>query len=142
MFDLSLIALFITPRTVGARVSLTEEQLRLWPADGEKEVESVVPEAASLPPGSRAHVTLGCAEGVESVQAGVDLLQILALQQAEVVKEMELGSLRYYGEGRWMLDLKEPIGARSCFSSFYGPKEVKPTKKEHEKKKKLKCAIL
>ncbi|XP_037544677.1 2',3'-cyclic-nucleotide 3'-phosphodiesterase [Nematolebias whitei] len=142
VLELSLIALFITPRTVGARVSLTEEQLRLWPADGEKEVESVVPEAASLPPGSRAHVTLGCAEGVESVQTGVDLLQILALQQAEAVKEMELGSLRYYGEGRWLLDLKEPIGARSCFSSFYGPKEVKPTKKEHEKKKKHKCAIL
>lgn len=142
MSELSLTALFITPRTVGARVSLTEEQLQLWPADGEKEAESAVPEAASLPAGSRAHVTLGCAEGVESVQTGVDLLQILALQQPEEAKEMELGSLRYFGEGRWMLDLKEPIRALACFSSFYGRREVKPTKKENEKKKKLKCAIL
>ncbi|XP_017284905.1 2',3'-cyclic-nucleotide 3'-phosphodiesterase [Kryptolebias marmoratus] len=144
VFELSLTALFITPRTVGARVSLTEEQLHLWPADGEKEVESDVPAAASLPPGSRAHVTLGCAEGVQSVQTGIDLLQILALQQAEApaAKELELGSLRYYGEGRWMLELKEPVRAPACFSSFYGRREVEPTKKEHEKKKKLKCAIL
>lgn len=140
--ELSLIALFVTPRTFGARVSLTEEQLLLWPADAEKEVES----AASLPPGSRAHVTLGCAEGVEPVQTGLDLLEILALQQGgqqgELVEEMELGSLTYYGEGRWLLSLREPICSPACFSSFYGRKEVVPSKKEPEKKKKQKCTIL
>ncbi|XP_034395317.1 2',3'-cyclic-nucleotide 3'-phosphodiesterase [Cyclopterus lumpus] len=140
-FELSLSALFVTPRTVGARVSLSEEQLLLWPADAEKEGES-----ASLPLGSRAHVTLGCAEGVEPVQTGLDLLQILALQQegqqGELIEEMELGSLTYYGEGRWLLGLREPICAPACFSSFYGRKELDPTKKEPEKKKKPKCAIL
>ncbi|XP_044038486.1 2',3'-cyclic-nucleotide 3'-phosphodiesterase isoform X2 [Siniperca chuatsi] len=144
VFELSLSALFVTPRTVGARVSLTEEQLLLWPADAEK--ESPVPAAASLPPGSRAHVTLGCAEGVEPVQTGLDLLEILALQQegqqGELVEEMELGSLTYYGEGRWLLSLREPICSPACFSSFYGRKEPEPTKKEPEKKKKQKCTIL
>ncbi|KAM9346242.1 2',3'-cyclic-nucleotide 3'-phosphodiesterase [Symphorus nematophorus] len=142
VFELSLTTLFVTPRTVGARVSLTEEQLVLWPADAEKAVES----GASLPLGSRAHVTLGCAEGVEPVQTGFDLLDILALQhsgqQGEVLEEMELGSLTYYGEGRWLLTLREPICVPACFSSFYGRKELEPTKKEAEKKKKQKCTIL
>ncbi|XP_029015411.1 2',3'-cyclic-nucleotide 3'-phosphodiesterase [Betta splendens] len=144
--ELSLTALFVTPRTVGARVSLTDEQLLLWPDDAEKEAESVVPAASSLPPGSRAHVTLGCAEGVEPVQTGLDLLEILALQkegqQGETVDEMELGSLTYYGEGRWLLSLREPICTPVCFSSYYQRKEVEPPKKEAEKKKKPKCTIL
>ncbi|KAL6103207.1 cnp [Pungitius sinensis] len=139
--ELSLSALFVTPRTVGARVSLSEEQLSLWPADAEKEAGP-----ASLPLGSRAHVTLGCAEGVEPVQTGLDLLEILALQQGgqqgEPIEEMELGSLTYYGDGRWLLSLREPIGAPACFSSFYGPRELEVTKKEPEKKKKPKCTIL
>uniref|UniRef100_A0A672G6N0 2',3'-cyclic-nucleotide 3'-phosphodiesterase n=2 Tax=Salarias fasciatus TaxID=181472 RepID=A0A672G6N0_SALFA len=142
--ELSLSALFVTPRTVGARVSLTEEQLQLWPADAEKEAESAVPAAASLPPGSRAHVTLGCADGVEPVQTGLDLLEILALQQegqqGETVEEMELGGLAYYGAGRWLLSLREPIVAPACFSSYYGHKETQAAKPE--KKKKPKCAIL
>ncbi|XP_071401528.1 2',3'-cyclic-nucleotide 3'-phosphodiesterase [Centroberyx affinis] len=145
-FELSLSALFVTPRTVGARVSLSEEQLVLWPADAEKEAESAVPAAASLPLGSRAHVTLGCAEGVDPVQTGLDLLEILALQQegqqGELVEEMELGSLAYYGKGRWLLSLREPICVQSCFSSVYGPKKPDQTKKEVEKKKKPKCTIL
>uniref|UniRef100_A0A3Q2DYE9 2',3'-cyclic-nucleotide 3'-phosphodiesterase n=1 Tax=Cyprinodon variegatus TaxID=28743 RepID=A0A3Q2DYE9_CYPVA len=140
--ELSLTALFVTPRTFGARVCLTEEQLQLWPADTEKESEASIPGSASLPAGSRAHITLGCAEGVEPVQTGLDLLQILTLPEGEVVEEMELGSLRYYGEGRWMLSLREPICAAACFSSYYGRKEVEPPKKEPEKKKKQKCAIL
>lgn len=122
-------------------MSLSEEQLLLWPADAEKEAGP-----ASLPPGSRAHVTLGCAEGVEPVQTGLDLLEILALQQGgqqgELIEEMELGSLTYYGEGRWLLSLREPIGALACFSSFYGPRELEVLKKEPEKKKKPKCTIL
>lgn len=139
VYELSLTALFVTPRTVGARVSLTEEQLLLWPDDAEKEV----PSGASLPLGSRAHVTLGCAEGVEPVQTGFDLLDILALQQTgEEVVEMELGSLVFFSEGRWMLTLREPMCVPACFSSLYGRKEQAPTKKEAEKKKKPKCSIL
>ncbi|KAM6957157.1 2',3'-cyclic-nucleotide 3'-phosphodiesterase [Aplochiton taeniatus] len=147
VFELSLTALFVTPRTVGARVSLTADQLVLWPADAEKQAEPAVPAAASLPLGSRAHVTLGCAEGVEPVQTGLDLLEILALQedgqQGEPVEEMELGgSLTYYGKGRWMLSLKEPVSAQACFSSLYARKKPEEGKKEAEKRKKPKCVIL
>ncbi|XP_045066835.1 2',3'-cyclic-nucleotide 3'-phosphodiesterase-like [Coregonus clupeaformis] len=145
VFELSLSALFVTPRTVGARVSLSEDQLTLWPADAEKEVVSVVPAATTLPAGSRAHITLGCAEGVEQLQTGIDLLEILALQQAgqegELVEEMELGSLSYYGKGRWLLSLREPVSAQACFSSLYGPKKA-DAKKDGDKKKKQKCTIL
>uniref|UniRef100_A0A8C8GWN4 2',3'-cyclic-nucleotide 3'-phosphodiesterase n=1 Tax=Oncorhynchus tshawytscha TaxID=74940 RepID=A0A8C8GWN4_ONCTS len=145
-FELSLSALFVTPRTVGARVSLSGDQLTLWPADAE-EVVSVVPAAATtLPAGSRAHITLGCAEGVEPQQTGFDLLEILALQQegqeGELVEEMELGSLAYYGKGRWLLSLREPISAQACFSSLYGPKKADSTKRDGDKKKKQKCTIL
>ncbi|KAM8844618.1 2',3'-cyclic-nucleotide 3'-phosphodiesterase isoform 1-T2 [Spinachia spinachia] len=140
-FELSLSALFVTPRTYGARVSLSEEQLSLWPADAEKEAGH-----ASLPPASRAHVTLCCAKGVEPVQTGLDLLEIVALQQGgqqgELIEEMELGSLTYYGDGRWLLSFREPIAATACFSSFYGPRELEVVKKEPEKKKKQKCTIL
>lgn len=142
--ELSLTALFVTPRTVGARVSLTEEQLHLWPADADKEAD--VPAAASLPRGSRAHVTLGCAEGVEPVQTGLDLLEILALQQesqqGELVEEMELGTLTYYGSGRWLLSLREPMCAPACFSSYYSRKEQEPPKKDPERRKRQKCTIL
>lgn len=121
-------------------MSLTEEQLQLWPDDAEKEA------ASSLPPGSRAHVTLGCAKGVEPVQTGLDLLEIAALQQdgqqREVAAEMELGQLTYYDEGRWLLQLREPICVPACFSSYYRGKEQEPAKKEPEKKKKPKCTIL
>ena len=126
-------------------MSLSEEQLVLWPADAEKEAQSEVPAAASLPLGSRAHVTLGCANGVEPVQTGFDLLEILALQQdgqqGELVEEMELGSLAYYGNGRWLLSLREPISVQAIFSSWYKAKKADQTKKEAEKKKK-KCTIL
>ncbi|XP_061557352.1 2',3'-cyclic-nucleotide 3'-phosphodiesterase [Phycodurus eques] len=142
VFDLTVSALFVTPRTFGARVSLTEEQLVLWPADAEKEAESSVPGAASLPMGSRAHITLGCVEGVKPVQTGLDLLEILVLQQVEPVTDLELGSLRFYGEGRWMLELKEPVCAAACFSSFYKRRGPSHDQGKKEPKKKKNCAIL
>ncbi|XP_061159058.1 2',3'-cyclic-nucleotide 3'-phosphodiesterase [Syngnathus typhle] len=142
VFDLTVSALFVTPRTFGARVSLTEEQLVLWPADAEKEAEPSVPGAASLPTGSRAHVTLGCAEGVAAVQTGLDLLEILVLQQVEPVTDLELGSLRFYGEGRWMLELKEPMCAAACFSSFYKRRGASHEQGKKDSKKKKNCAIL
>nr|XP_023691323.1 2',3'-cyclic-nucleotide 3'-phosphodiesterase isoform X1 [Paramormyrops kingsleyae]XP_023691325.1 2',3'-cyclic-nucleotide 3'-phosphodiesterase isoform X1 [Paramormyrops kingsleyae] len=134
--ELELTALFITPRTAGAQVSLSEAQLQLWPEDSEKE---------DLPRGSRAHVTLGCAEGVEPVQTGLDLLEIIAQkkqgEEGEKIQDLDLGALTYYGKGAWMLSLKEPIRAQSCFSSYYGPKKGDGGK-ESEKKKKLKCTVM
>ncbi|KAJ8251255.1 hypothetical protein GJAV_G00219010 [Gymnothorax javanicus] len=128
--ELELPALFLTPRTFGARVALTPEQLLLWPSDTEGEGGS------ALPPGSRAHITLGCARGVEPVQTGLDLLQILQLQkdgkEGEKVADLGSGTLRYYGTGTgtWLLSLTEPGVGPALFSSSYGRKiqEVKRRK--------------
>ncbi|KAL7860666.1 hypothetical protein AOLI_G00170150 [Acnodon oligacanthus] len=148
--ELSVVGLMVTPRTFGARVELTPEQLQLWPAGADKEG---VPEASlagveALPVGSRAHVTLGCAAGVEAVQTGLDLLEILTLQQehqeASAVEELELGTLSYLGHGRWYLSLREAVTCDTTFSSFSEDKRpAEPAKKEGgEKKKKPKCSIL
>ena len=146
MSELSLTALFVTPRTVGARVSLSPAQLALWPADAEREAEGAVPGAAALPAGSRAHLSLGCAHKVEPVQTGLDLLDILVLQQegqqGALVEEMELGSLVYLDKGRWLLALREPISGAACFSSGYKPRDAEDGRREPEKKKKAKCSIL
>ncbi|XP_035254194.1 2',3'-cyclic-nucleotide 3'-phosphodiesterase-like [Anguilla anguilla] len=133
--ELQLQALFVTPRTLGARVALTPEQLQLWPTDGDGGVGS------ALPPGSRAHITLGCAQGVEPVQTGLDLLQILQLQQQGQegvhVEDLELGPLSYYGNGIWVLSLREPRVGPALFSCFHGRK-----KPEDLRKKKPKCTLL
>ena len=128
--ELSVVGLMVTPRTFGARVELTPEQLKLWPE------------------GSRAHVTLGCAAQVEAVQTGLDLLEILALQkggqEALATEELELGTLSYLGQGRWYLTLREAVTCDTTFSSFSEDKRpAEPAKKEGgEKKKKPKCSIL
>ncbi|KAL4657771.1 tetratricopeptide repeat protein 25, partial [Arapaima gigas] len=139
--DLALTALFLTPRTLGAQVSLTQAQLLLWPEDAEKEAGLSV----DLPPGSRAHVTVGCAEGVEALQTGLDLLEIIVQRQqgekGEHIQDLELGPLTYYGKGVWMMTLHEPFHAPVLFSSFYGPKKEEEGK-EPEKKKKHKCSLI
>uniref|UniRef100_A0A9J8C579 2',3'-cyclic nucleotide 3' phosphodiesterase n=1 Tax=Cyprinus carpio carpio TaxID=630221 RepID=A0A9J8C579_CYPCA len=147
-YELSVTALIVTPRTFGARVSLTEAQVKLWPEEADKEgvAPALLPIVEALPVGSRAHVTLGCSAGVEAVQTGLDLLEILALQKEGkegTQVEMDLGTLTYLSEGRWFLALREPINADTTFTSF---SEDKPTtgdqgKKDGEKKKK-KCTIL
>uniref|UniRef100_A0AC11B3F3 Outer dynein arm docking complex subunit 4 n=1 Tax=Ovis aries TaxID=9940 RepID=A0AC11B3F3_SHEEP len=71
-FTLTISALFVTPKTTGARVELSEQELALWPND----VDKLSP-SDNLPRGSRAHITLGCAGDVEAVQTGIDLLEIV-----------------------------------------------------------------
>nr|AAA84448.1 g-RICH [Carassius auratus] len=147
-YELSVTALIVTPRTFGARVALTEAQVKLWPEGADKEgvAPALLPSVEALPAGSRAHVTLGCSAGVETVQTGLDLLEILALQKEGkegTQVEMDLGTLTYLSEGRWFLALREPINADTTFTSF---SEDKPAtsdqgKKNGEKKKK-KCTIL
>ncbi|KAI4894995.1 hypothetical protein NFI96_032185, partial [Prochilodus magdalenae] len=148
--ELSVVGLMVTPRTFGARVELTPEQLKLWPEGADKEgvPEASLPDVEALPVGSRAHVTLGCAAKVEAVQTGLDLLEILALQkggqEALATEELELGTLSYLGQGRWYLTLREAVTCDTTFSSFSEDKRpAEPAKKEGgEKKKKPKCSIL
>uniref|UniRef100_A0A8C5PHP0 2',3'-cyclic-nucleotide 3'-phosphodiesterase n=1 Tax=Leptobrachium leishanense TaxID=445787 RepID=A0A8C5PHP0_9ANUR len=119
-YTLHLTALFVTPRTAGARVELTEEQLSLWPLDAEKEV---MPKDA-FPRGSRAHITLGTATEVQDVQTGIDLLEFIKLQQAggerEDMGEICGGRIHYYENGMWMLTLPRKIELKTIFSGYYG----------------------
>ncbi|XP_048870802.1 2',3'-cyclic-nucleotide 3'-phosphodiesterase-like [Brienomyrus brachyistius] len=131
--ELVLNTLFVTPRTLGARVSLAEDQLQLWPSDTDQDARSGI----DIARGSHAHITLGCAEGVEPVQTGLDLLELVQVEQeshtGDVVQDLELGSLTYYGKGMWALSLREPFLATACFSSYYGHWEEKETEKKRSK---------
>ncbi|KAG8446673.1 hypothetical protein GDO86_014214 [Hymenochirus boettgeri] len=119
-FTLHISSLFITPRTVGAQVELTEEQLFLWPADAEKEV---MPKD-TFPRGSRAHITLSTAADTQDVQTGIDLLELIKLQQTgkegENVGEIFGGKLSYYDNGIWMLVLPRKKEVKTIFSGYYG----------------------
>nr|CAD7455020.1 unnamed protein product [Timema tahoe] len=79
-YPLQIVGLLMTPRTFGARVKLEKEQLTLWgtslASSGQFE-PSFHPTSGT---GSKAHVTLGCAEGVEAVTTGLDLEEIVACE--------------------------------------------------------------
>lgn len=131
-FTLSISALFITTKTVGARIELSEQQLQLWPGD----VDKILP-TDNLPRGSRAHITLGCANGVEAVQTGLDLLEFVKLEKAgnkgEQVGEIGGGKLLYFGNGMWMLVLSKKIDVRAIFSGYYGKGKLVPTQSTNKR---------
>lgn len=125
-FFLTISALFITPRTAGARVELSEQQMLLWPGDVD-----VLPPTGNLPKGSRAHITLGCASGIEAVQTGLDVLEFVKLEKAgnkgEEVGEIGGGKLLAFGNGLWMLLLSKKIEVRAIFAGYYGKGKLVPT---------------
>ncbi|KAK2110830.1 hypothetical protein P7K49_010576 [Saguinus oedipus] len=125
-FTLTISALFVTPKTTGARVELSEQQLQLWPND----VDKLLP-TDNLPRGSRAHITLGCAADVEAVQTGLDLLEIVREEKGgsrgEEVGELSRGKLYSLGKGRWMLNLAKNMEVRAIFTGYYGKGKPVPT---------------
>uniref|UniRef100_A0A5F8HDW2 2',3'-cyclic-nucleotide 3'-phosphodiesterase n=1 Tax=Monodelphis domestica TaxID=13616 RepID=A0A5F8HDW2_MONDO len=124
-FTLTVSELFVTPKTTGARVELSEQELPLWPTDVDKLT------ADSLPRGSRAHITLGCAAGIEPVQTGIDLLEMLRQEkggsQGEEVSELNRGKLYSLGNGQWKLRLIKKLELRAVFSGYYGKGQTVPT---------------
>ena len=69
----------------------------------------------------RAHITLGCAEGVKPMQAGSDLENILDeldLENENLGKEVEGGKLYLVGEAIY-LELNQPITFSSFFTGGY-----------------------
>ncbi|XP_017364927.1 2',3'-cyclic-nucleotide 3'-phosphodiesterase isoform X1 [Cebus imitator] len=125
-FTLTISALFVTPKTTGARVELSEQQLQLWPND----VDKLLP-TDNLPRGSRAHITLGCAADVDAVQTGLDLLEIVREEKGgsrgEEVGELSRGKLYSLGKGRWMLNLAKNMEVRAIFTGYYGKGKPVPT---------------
>ncbi|KAH1174323.1 2',3'-cyclic-nucleotide 3'-phosphodiesterase isoform X2 [Mauremys mutica] len=125
-FTLTISALFLTTKTAGARVELSEQELLLWPGD----VDKILP-IDNLPKGSRAHITLGCASGIEPVQTGLDLLEFVKLEKAgtkgDEIEEIGGGKLLYFGNGMWMLLLSKKIEVKAIFSGYYGKGKLVPT---------------
>ncbi|XP_055984189.1 2',3'-cyclic-nucleotide 3'-phosphodiesterase isoform X2 [Sorex fumeus] len=140
-FTLTISALFVTPKTTGARVELSEQELLLWPND----VDKLAP-ADSLPRGSRAHITLGCAGDWEAVQTGIDLLEIVRQEKGgtkgEEVGELARGKLYSLGNGRWMLNLAKKMEVRAIFTGYYGKGKPVPTHGGQRGHTVLSCAIL
>ena len=73
--------------------------------------------------GRRAHITLGCAEGVKPVQAGIDLENILEEldlgdESSDDGTEVEEGRLYLAGDAIY-LELKQPITFSSLFTGSY-----------------------
>ncbi|XP_060036393.1 LOW QUALITY PROTEIN: 2',3'-cyclic-nucleotide 3'-phosphodiesterase-like [Erinaceus europaeus] len=130
-FTLTISALSVTPKTAGAQVELSEQELLLWPND----VDKLAP-TDNLPPGSRAHITLGCADDVEAVQMGIDLLEIVRQKKGgnrgEEVGDLHRGKLYNLGTGRWMLNLAKKMEVRAIFPGYYG--KGKPVPKHGSQK--------
>ncbi|XP_072927564.1 2',3'-cyclic-nucleotide 3'-phosphodiesterase [Hemitrygon akajei] len=126
-FVLKVSALFVTPRTVGARVLMDEHQMQLWPEEEEHEDAGSSGDEKSLPRGSRSHITLACAPNVPAVQTGIDLISILKTEEEKPKHEfhimLEEGELLGLGKGVWIVNLLKPIDVNTIFSGFYAKKE-------------------
>jgi 2',3'-cyclic-nucleotide 3'-phosphodiesterase len=75
--------------------------------------------------GSRAHVTLGCAEGVAAVITGYDLLEVIECEATPEITSkcrtfsLPRGWLRDYGKSRWVLYMCRQITVSSLFTGCY-----------------------
>jgi 2',3'-cyclic-nucleotide 3'-phosphodiesterase len=75
--------------------------------------------------GSRAHVTLGCAEGIAAVTTGYDLLDVIECEGTSDITgrcrtfSLSRGWLRDYGKSRWVLYMCRQITVSSLFTGYY-----------------------
>jgi len=149
-FTLKSIGWILTPRTFGARLHLTEEQLILW-NNKEEEVKNlpqvntkcptvvyqgnrieIIPQDADIlgnfrPTsgiGSRAHLTLGCAPGISAVTTGLDLIDIIHQEsiadESIITYNLTNGWLRSYGLGRWVFYPRTQCLLPSQFLGYTG----------------------
>ena len=68
--------------------------------------------------GRRAHITLGCAEGVRPVQTGLDQLQVLREQPVTTI-DIPGGTLAGFGGGRWLVSMDKGVAVQGVFSGSY-----------------------
>nr|XP_009500758.1 PREDICTED: 2',3'-cyclic-nucleotide 3'-phosphodiesterase [Phalacrocorax carbo] len=105
-FTLSISALFITTKTAGARVELSEQQLPLWPG-----IEAV-------------QTGLDLLEFVKLEKAG---------NKGDEVGETGGGKLLYFDNGMWMLILSKKIDVKAVFSGYYGKGKLVPTQSSNKR---------
>ena len=116
---LTISGFILTPRTIGARVVLTSDQLRLLGGDivtsgddHETSSDSVISAMVGPVSGRRTHVTLGCAPGVRPVQTGLDQLEVLGLVsrgQHGQCHQVSGALVSGLGEGRWIIGLQSHL---------------------------------
>lgn len=146
-FTIEIIGLLVTPRSLGLRLKLDDEELLLWPQDDEVDkdgAEETCDSAAGeksepcddeciithLSPtcgtGSRAHFSLGSGPGVEAVQTGLDLEEIIKMEQEAV--RMKRGHTAIaldgamavgYGEGNWMVYFDQARSTEALFAGYF-----------------------
>ena len=73
---------------------------------------------APSPLGRRAHITLGCAEGVRPVQTGLDQVQVLREQPVTTI-DIPGGTLAGFGGGRWLVSMDKGVVVQGVFSGGY-----------------------
>lgn len=149
-FTIKVIGLLVTPRSLGLRLKLEDEELLLWPKDdeGDKVAEDGAEETCDsaagekskpwddeciithLSPtcgtGSRAHFSLGSGPGVEAVQTGLDLEEIIKMEQEAVrmkrshtVIALDGATAVGYGEGNWMVYLDQACSTEALFAGYF-----------------------
>ncbi|KAH8862055.1 2',3'-cyclic-nucleotide 3'-phosphodiesterase [Schistosoma japonicum] len=102
LFTVQITGLVISPRTIGARVKLPNDEVirHLWASDDQ---EVVFPGNCGIihvsrPIGCRAHVTIAVAPGVSPVETGRDLLRVVDMelnnQPGDHVAIIKNGSVR------------------------------------------------
>jgi len=70
--------------------------------------------------GRRAHITLGCADGVRPFQTGLDQLQVLRdVEQPLKTLDIPGGTLAGLGDGRWLVRMDKRVEVMGVFSGAY-----------------------
>ena len=132
--SLTISAFIVTPRTIGARVVLSEEQLSVYrqpdrevvvgKMSAELKCDPVVRDQVGPVLGRRAHVTLGCAPGVKPVQTGVDQLEVLAgVARGQCGPNHSINGgqavVTGVGDGQWIVALKTPVSFKCIYTGGY-----------------------
>lgn len=140
VYALDVIGFVFTDRTCGARLRLNGRQLRLWQKDDEEgrddpTMAGLVSKMGSLSVsghlsefhptcgrGSRAHLTLGCSPSHSAVQTGLDLINVIYLEEKSTDKsyiQLKGAKARHYGESVCAVYLDSPITMTAMFSADY-----------------------
>ncbi|XP_033097651.1 2',3'-cyclic-nucleotide 3'-phosphodiesterase-like isoform X1 [Anneissia japonica] len=127
VYQIEVIGFLITPRTFGARLKLDKHAKELWengdiPCGWEPSKFSPTNGSAS-----KAHLTLETGPGVQALQTGLDLADLVKLEvraQHEgkgdriPMYNIQNATLRNYGKGQAMVYLNEPMPFSFLFSGY------------------------
>ncbi|XP_071508489.1 2',3'-cyclic-nucleotide 3'-phosphodiesterase-like [Diadema antillarum] len=152
-----VMGLLVTPRSLGFRLKLNQEDLPLWDEDDGASVDPaeggesaaisrtqddqciITAMSPTCGTGSRAHFSVKSGPGVQPVQTGEDLVQLIEDEQKAAREKMEdeqkaarektedkhltiqldCGKARCYGKGNWMVYFDKPHEKEVLFSSFF-----------------------